>query len=132
MQVGDRYEVCKTVTAEMTAKAVGSGGLSVFGTPFLAAMMENAAFCCLQRDLPDGKSSVGTRIELSHVSPTPIGMEIRVTAEITHISENGRMVDFKVSGYDGAGLIGEGTHQRAIIDAGRFLEKCRAKLNKEV
>ena len=65
MKIGDSFEICKTVTADATAAAAGSGGLQVFGTPFLLAMMENAAFECMQRELPEGKSSVGTAAGLT-------------------------------------------------------------------
>lgn len=128
MQIGDTFEVQDTVTEPKTAASLGSGALPVFGTPFLAAMMENAAFTLMQRDLPEGKSSVGVKLDIAHVSPSPIGMTVRAVAEVTAISENGKMVDFKVTGYDGAGLIGEGTHQRAIINVERFMDKCESKL----
>lgn len=128
MQIGDTFEVQDTVTEQKTAASLGSGALPVFGTPFLAAMMENAAFTLMQRDLPEGKSSVGVKLDIAHVSPSPIGMTVRTVAEVTAISENGKMVDFKVTGYDGAGLIGEGTHQRAIINVERFMDKCESKL----
>lgn len=128
MQIGDTLEIHGTVTTDNTAEALGSGGLPVFGTPQLVAMMETAAFTLIQRDLPDGKSSVGVLVNIEHVSPSPIGMELRVTAEVTHISENGKMIDFKVAGFDASGLIGEGTHRRAIIDTERFMAKCQSKL----
>lgn len=129
MQVGDTYEIHGAVTEQNTAAALGSGALPVFGTPQLIAMMESAAFTLIQRELPEGKSSVGVLVNIEHVSPSPIGMDLRVTAEVTHISENGKMIDFKVTGYDAAGLIGEGTHRRAIIDTERFLAKCQNKLD---
>jgi len=128
MNIGDWYEVKETVTEAMTAASFGSGALPVFGTPYLLAMMENAALLCMQRELPEGKSSVGVHAELSHLSPTPVGMEVRVRAEVTAVSENGKMVDFKVTGYDKIGLIGEGTHRRAVVSADRFLAKCQSKL----
>ncbi len=127
MNIGDTYEVRDTVTEKNTAASLGSGALPVFGTPFLIAMMENAAFSYMQEHLPEGKSSVGVKLDVSHVSPTPIGMAVRVTAEVAAISENGKMVDFNVKGYDDAGLIGEGTHRRAIVDVERFLSKCEGK-----
>ena len=102
--------------------------LPVFGTPYLVAMVENAAFTYLQQELPEGKSTVGTKVEVSHVSPSPVGMEITVTVEVTDISANGKMVDFKATATDTAGLIGEGTHQRAVITVDRFMDKCQAKL----
>ena len=130
MKIGDTFTVKRTVTEDMTAAALGSGGLPVFGTPYLAAMVENAAFTYLQQELPEGKSTVGTRIEVSHVSPSPVGMEITVTVEVTDISANGRMIDFKASASDAAGLIGEGVHQRADLTEDRFMEKCQSKLAK--
>jgi len=128
MQVRDVYEVRGAVTDANTAASLGSGALPVFGTPYLVAMMEDAAFTYLQKELPEGKSSVGVSVNIEHVSPTPIGMEVRVTAEVTAISPNGKMIDFKVTGYDEAGLIGEGTHRRAVIDVERFMAKCQGKL----
>ena len=95
MKIGDTFTVQKTVTEDMTAAALGSGGLPVFGTPYLIAMVENAAFTYLQQELPEGKSTVGTKVEVSHVSPSPVGMEITVTVEVTDISANGKMVDFR-------------------------------------
>ena len=95
--VGMTHTVEKTVTADMTAKAVGSGGLEVFGTPFMLGMMECAAMWCIQPELPEGKGTVGVEIRSSHLAPTPVGMKVRATAEVTAISENGKMVTFKVS-----------------------------------
>ena len=92
------------------------------------SMVENAAFTYLQQELPEGKSTVGTKVDVSHVSPSPVGMEITVTVEVTDISANGKMVDFKATATDTAGLIGEGTHQRAVITVDRFMDKCQAKL----
>ena len=128
MKVGDRYEVSGLVTEANTAASLGSGALPVFGTPFLLAMMENAAFLLMQKDLPEGKSSVGIQVELSHVSPSPVGMELRAEAEVTAVSENGKTADFRVAAYDASGLIGEGTHRRAVVTVDRFMEKCQAKL----
>ena len=128
MKIGDTFTVKKVVTEDMTAAALGSGGLPVFGTPYLVAMVENAAFTYLQQELPEGKSTVGTKVEVSNVSPAPVGMEITVTVAVTDISANGKMVDFKATATDTAGLIGEGTHQRAVITVDRFMDKCQAKL----
>ena len=127
MNIGDSYEVRRVVTEELTAAAVGSGGLRVFGTPFMIAMMENAALSLMQRELPEGKSSVGTAVSVEHTAPTPLGMEVTVRAEVAGISPSGKTVDFRVTAFDEAGPIGEGTHRRAVIDAARFLAKCEAK-----
>ena len=128
--IGTKCQLEQTVTEELTATAVGSGALPVFGTPFMAAMMENAAMTCLQNFLEEGQGSVGTHLEISHDAPTPIGMNVWAEAEITAVSENGKMVDFTVKAWDKKGPIGSGTHTRAIITPDRFLTKCNAKLEK--
>lgn len=128
IEIGMTYTVEKTVTSEMTAKAVGSGGLEVFGTPFMMGMMECAAMWCVQNELPEGKGTVGVEIASSHLAPTPVGMKVTATAEVTDISANGKMITFKITASDSEGLIGEGTHTRAIIDNVRFLQKCQDKL----
>ncbi len=126
--IGTRCELEQVVTDELTAAQVGSGALPVFGTPYMAAMMECAALTCLQHFLEDGQGSVGTHLDISHEAPTPVGMKVKACAEITNVSENGKMVDFIVKAWDEKGLIGQGTHTRAIINNERFLNKCNAKL----
>lgn len=128
MQIGDSYEVTSAVTEETTARHVGSGGLDVYATPCMTALMERAAYSLLQRELPEGKTSVGTKLDVFHVSPSPVGMRVRAVARVTEVSADGRTVAFHVAAYDDAGLIGEGSHRRAVVDAGRFMEKCSSKL----
>ena len=127
--IGTKCRLEQTVTEALTAEAAGSGALPVFGTPFMAAMMESAALTCLQPFLEEGRGSVGTHLDISHDAPTPVGMTVFAEAEITGVSENGRMVDFQVSAWDEKGPIGKGTHTRAIIQNEKFLAKCNAKLN---
>ena len=126
--IGAKCRLEQTVTEALTAEAIGSGALPVFGTPFMAAMMENAAQTCLQTFLEEGQGSVGTHLDIRHDAATPVGMKVSAEAEITAVSENGRMVDFLVSAWDEKGPIGKGTHTRAIIRNEKFLSKCRAKL----
>ena len=126
--IGTKCQLEQTVTQELTAAAVGSGALPVFGTPFMAAMMENAALTVLQNFLEEDPGSVGTHLDIHHDAPTPIGMRVWAEAEITGVSENGKMVDFKVSAWDERGPVGGGTHTRAIINSQRFLDKCNKKL----
>ena len=128
--IGTKCRLEQTVTEALTAAQIGSGALPVFGTPFMAAMMENAAMTALQSFLEEGKGSVGTHLDISHDAPTPVGMQVWAEAEITGVSENGKMVDFKVSAWDETGPIGSGTHTRAIISNDRFLTKCNSKLEK--
>ena len=128
MQIGDTYEYKNTVTKDITADALGSGGLEVLATPFMICWMEGAAYFYMKEHLPEGKSSVGTMVNIRHLSPTPVGAEVTVRAELTAVSENGKMYTFRVEAYDNKGLIGEGTHERAVIDCERFMKKCQAKL----
>ena len=128
IEIGMTHTVEKTVTADMTAKAVGSGGLEVLGTPYMMGLMECAAMWCVQNELPEGKGTVGVEIASSHLAPTPVGMKVTATAEVTDVSANGKMITFKVTASDAEGLIGEGTHTRAVIDNARFLQKCNDKL----
>jgi len=126
--IGTKCRLEQTVTDELTAAAVGSGALPVFGTPFMIALMENAALTLLQSFLPEEQGSVGVHLDVKHTAPTPIGMKVAVEAEITAVSENGKMVDFNVTAWDEKGPTGSGTHTRAIISSQRFLDKCNAKL----
>nr|WP_326125344.1 thioesterase family protein [uncultured Oscillibacter sp.] len=127
--IGTKCQLEQTVTQELTAAAVGSGALPVFGTPFMAAMMENAALTAMQTFLEEGQGSVGTRLDIHHDAPTPIGMKVWAEAEITGVSENGKMVESAVRAWDETGPIGGGTHTRAVINCQRFLDKCNGKLN---
>lgn len=129
VMIGAKCRVEQVVTDKLTAAQVGSGALAVFGTPYMIAMMENAALTCLQPGLEEGKGSVGVHMDVSHDAPTPVGMKVWAEAEITAVSENGKMVDFKVRAWDEKGPIGQGVHTRAIIHNERFLAKCNAKLD---
>ena len=127
--IGTKCRLEQTVTPELTAEAVGSGALPVFGTPFMAAMMEHAALTALQPFLEEGRGSVGTHLDISHDAPTPVGMKVFAEAEITGVSENGKMVEFQVSAWDEKGPIGKGTHTRAIIASEKFLARCNARMD---
>ena len=122
LEIGMKHTVETLVTPENTAAKAGSGNLQVFGTPFMVALMENAALTLMAATLPEGKGTVGTAMNTTHISPTPVGMRVYAEAEVINISANGKMVD-----YDEMGLIGEGTHQRAVIDNDRFMEKANRK-----
>lgn len=112
-----------TVVVENTARRIGSGDLEVFATPALAALMENAAMSAVAGELPDGSTTVGSELNISHVRPTGIGGEVAATATLTEV--DGRRLTFKVEASDGEGLVGEGVHVRFIVDRGRFMSKVR-------
>lgn len=124
--VGMIGEVATEVEREDTAAEVGSGSLLVYATPCMVALMEGAACEAISDAIPEGKTSVGTELNISHIAATPVGMQVRATAEVTAVE--GSMVTFKVEAFDEAGKIGEGTHKRALVTTQRFLDKTYAKL----
>lgn len=114
-----------TVNEAKTAIAMQSGNLPVFATPAMAALMECAATRCAQSNLPEGLTTVGTALNVSHIAATPLNMKVTATAEL--ISIEGRKLTFKVTATDEIELIGEGTHTRFIIDSAKFMGKVNAK-----
>ena len=114
------------VEPEDTALSVGSGSLRVYATPAMVALMEGAACEALADFLPEGKTSVGTELNVKHISATPVGLE--VTAEATITAVEGNTVTFSLIAKDEAGKIGEGTHRRVIVGEQKFLEKTYQKL----
>ena len=124
--VGMKAEVFSFVEKEDTAKEVGSGSLLVYATPCMVALMEGAACEAIADCLPDTKTSVGTELNISHLSATPVGLEVRAEAEVTAV--DGNTITFQVTAYDEAGKIGEGTHKRVIVSTQRFLDKVYDKL----
>ena len=121
IQTGIKGRREQTVTPEMSAARVGSGLVEVFATPMMVALIEQT---CLESVLPhleEGQGTVGTLVNVSHVAATPIGMHVWCESELTEIDR--RRLVFKVKAYDECGLIGEGTHERFIIDTAKFFEK---------
>ncbi len=114
-----------TVTKELTACALGSGRLEVFATPAMIALMEETAWRSVEPELSEGEGTVGTRMEVSHVSATPVGME--VTCETRLMQVDRKRLVFEVKAYDAAGLIGEGMHERFIVENGRFMDRAEKK-----
>ena len=124
--IGMKGTAQNLVEREDTALEVGSGSLLVYATPCMVALMEGAACNAIEEALDESKTSVGTQLNISHLSATPVGLEVTAEAEITAVE--GNTLTFKVTAYDEKGLIGEGTHTRVIISSQRFLEKTYAKL----
>ncbi len=114
-------EVTTTVTPDRTARHLGSGGIDVYATPAMVSLMESAAVKAIDPLLPEGQASVGVSLEIRHLAATPLGQTVRARAEVTGVE--GRRVFFTVQAWDEAGLIGEGTHTRFVIDTARFLER---------
>ena len=117
------------VGAEHLASAVGSGLVDVFSTPMLIALLENAAVDALTSALAHGQTSVGVHLDVKHLAATPRGMRVQAHAELTQV--NGRMLTFKVWADDERERIGEGVHQRAVIDRERFERKVADKAGME-
>lgn len=109
------------VTEQLTARALGSGDMEVLATPAMIALMENAAMLAVAAELETGSSTVGTQMQTSHLKASPLGAEITATAEL--IAAEGRKLTFKVSASDEKGLIGEGTHERFIVNREKFLSR---------
>ena len=124
---GAAYELTFPVSDDCTAQAVGSGTLPVLATPVLAAKLEECAWRAAAPFLPEGSSTVGTRLELRHTSPTPVGMTVTCRAEIT-VSKD-RILTFRLTASDTAGPVGEGFHERVIIQDKPFLAKAGRKAN---
>ena len=114
-----------TVTLNDTAKALGSGGLDVLSTPKLIALMENAALVSVRPYLEEGMDTVGTKLDVAHVAGTPVGMTVRAEAELIEIDR--RRLVFSVKAWDEVELVGEGTHERFIVDMDKFVAKSRQK-----
>lgn len=125
LKIGEVYVKEELVTEERLAVRVGSGDVAVYATPAMLALMEGSAAALLAQHLEEGTTSVGSFIGSSHLAPTPIGMKVRAEATVTGIE--GRKVSFKVAAFDEAGLIGEGTHERFILQKEKFEAKALAK-----
>lgn len=123
--VGLKGRADTVVTEQNTAQAACSGALPVFGTPFMCALMENASWTSIQPCLAENESTVGTKLDVDHLSATPVGMKVWAESEVTAVE--GRKIVLKVAAYDEAGLIGQGTHERFIIASDRFLSKAESK-----
>ena len=123
--VGMKGEATTLVERADTAYEVGSGELLVYATPCMVALMEGAA-CEAIAPLPEGKTSVGTELNVAHKAATPVGLEVRAEAEVTAVE--GNTITFRVAAYDEAGLLGEGTHKRVVVSSERFLAKVYSKL----
>lgn len=115
----------QVVTEKLTAKEMGSGELAVYATPAMIALMEETAYKSVTAELEDGMGTVGTLMNVKHVSASPVGMEITCETELTGV--DGRRLVFTVKAYDTKGLIGEGVHERFVIVNEKFQAKTDSK-----
>ncbi|HHX28680.1 MAG: thioesterase family protein [Bacillota bacterium] len=125
LQTGIHGKATVRVTDANVASSVGSGAVDVFSTPSMVLLMEEAAVDALRPYIEEGESTVGSAVNVRHISPTPIGLEVTATATLTEI--DGRRLVFQVEAHDGVATIGEGTHERFLIAIERFISRAREK-----
>ena len=116
------------VGEEHTAPRIGSGMVHVLATPVMINLMEAAALAAAEKLIPAGHQSLGIRLDVRHIAATPVGMRVRATAKIVKVE--GRQIDFEVEAHDEKDLIGDGTHQRIVVNVERFDKRVQAKLSK--
>jgi len=115
------------VGEQHTAPRIGSGRIRVLATPVMINLIEAAALAAVEQSLPERHQSLGTRLDVTHVAATPVGMRVRATAEVVRVE--GRTVHFRVRAEDERELIGEGTHERVVVNVDRFEARVAAKVS---
>jgi fluoroacetyl-CoA thioesterase len=123
---GLRGGVSITVGEEHTAPSIGSGKVRVLATPVMINLIEAAALDAVEHLLLAGYQSLGTHLNVRHVAATPVGMRVTATAEVVRVE--GRTVDFRVEARDERELIGDGTHQRVVVNVSKFDQRVQRKL----
>ena len=124
--VGMKGQAESFVEREDTALEVGSGSILVYATPCMVALMEGAACEAISAALGEDQTSVGIELSVKHTAATPVGMDVRAEAEVTAVE--GKIITFAVTAYDESGIIGQGTHQRAVVSTQKFLDRTYSKL----
>ena len=125
LHIGIRGREETVVTEALLASNVGSGLVRVFATAMMIALIEKAAVYSVEPYLAPGQGTVGVHVDVSHCSATPLGMRVWAETELVEIDR--RRLIFRVAAYDERGLIGEGRHERFLIDSERFQAKADAK-----
>ena len=125
LNVGIKGTQSVLVTEENTAASVGSGMLAVFATPAMAALMEKTAALSVQGELGEGEGTVGISLNIRHLAATPVGLTVTCESELIEIDRKRLVFSLKVS--DGKDVIGDGTHERFIINNEKFMAKANAK-----
>ena len=116
------------VGEEHTAPRIGSGRVRVLATPVMINLMEAAALDAAENLIPAGHQSLGTHLDVRHIAATPVGMRVRATARL--LSVDGRTLEFRVEAHDEKDLIGDGSHQRLVVNVARFDQRVQAKLSR--
>jgi predicted thioesterase len=116
------------VGAEHTAPRIGSGKVHVLATPVMINLIEAAALAAVEHLLPEGYQSLGTHLDVRHIAATPVGMRVRATAKVTAV--DGRTISFNVNVKDEIDLIGDGTHERVVVNVAKFDQRVQKKLSR--
>ncbi|MBQ6959002.1 MAG: thioesterase family protein [Bacteroidales bacterium] len=125
LTIGIKGSADLLVTERLTAKEVGSGTVAVLATPMMIALMEKTCLLSVRPFLEEGQDTVGTQVHVSHTAATPVGMRVYCDSELIEIDR--RRLVFRVTARDDAGVVGEGTHERFVIDTERFQAKALAR-----
>ena len=127
LRPGLRGEAFLTVGEEHTAPRVGSGAIHVLATPVMINLIEAAALAAVEKLLPPGHQSLGTVLNVRHVAATPVGMRVTASATVERIE--GRTIFFRVEARDERELIGDGTHERVVVNVEKFDQRVQRKLS---
>lgn len=125
IEVGIKGKKSVVVSEEMTAERMGSGLVRVYATPMMVALMEETCSESVAVVLGEGECTVGTRLEINHTAATAVGMEVWCESELVEV--DGRRLRFDVRAYDEGGEIGNGVHERFVVDKKRFEEKANMR-----
>ena len=125
LRLGLKLEYSTIVTADLAVNFLGLDSARVLGTPFMIMLMEITSRNCVKPHLSEGLDTVGTVVNVRHLAATPLGAKIRFTSELIGIA--GKRVTFKVAAFDETDKIGEGEHERAVIDVAKFAARVSQK-----
>jgi fluoroacetyl-CoA thioesterase len=126
---GLKGEASLVVADEHTAPRVGSGQIRVLATPVMINLFEAAALAAAEKFLPDGFQSLGTVLNVRHIAATPVGMRVTATAEVVKVE--GRNLFFRLEAHDERDLIGDGTHERVVVNVAKFDQRVQRKIRGE-
>lgn len=125
LKLGMKNKLQEMATPERSAQSFGSGGLEVYSTPSMIALIEKTCYTCVQGEMEEGKSTVGTLVNIRHLSATPIFMNVSAECELVEI--DGPRLVFRVAVFDECGKVGEGMHERFVVNTETFLENANHK-----
>lgn len=121
--LNSKHFLTRPVESHMSASAMGSGGIEVLSTPWMIALMETASRDAVQSFLPPGHTTVGTRVDVRHTAPLPVGAFVSVESTLIEIRD--RILVFAVRAWSDSGDIGHGTHERVVIDTDKFMSRLK-------